>query len=52
MILEANRKTAAEETKSEPSKSKTKRKKLHKNWVKNFCEVRNDEENINYKIFK
>ena len=53
MILEAKRKTAEEESKPEPSKAKTERKKslleLHEKFVK---EIKNDEKNINEQIFK
>ena len=53
MILEAKRKTAEEESKPEPPKAKTERKKslleLHEKFIK---EIKNDEKNINEQIFK
>ena len=53
MILEAKRKAAEEEPELEPSKGKTKRKKLPLELRKEFInEIKSDEKNINEQIFK
>ena len=53
MILEAKRKPAEEEPEPEPSKAKTKHKKSPLELYEEFInEIKNDEKNINDKIFK
>ena len=53
MILEAKRKAAEEEHKSDPTKAKTKRKKSPFEWHEKFInEIKNNEKNLNEQIFK
>ena len=53
MILEAKRKADEEELETEPSKAKTKPKKSSLELREKFVnEIKNDEKNINEKIFK